>query len=181
MTWIIWIVAAPGVASQGCSPLGGGADQEHGELFCSELLVLREGKGITGMEREDLRPPSGLGLEQGAQAHLWPRWVCLARCDSVLRAGARKDEPAQHLGGCFLSLLLISDLGFNPSTIWHFLSSGDPAVFFIYCFSFYPWYFWPSPLFLAVTCGCFKCHWMGGDVYISPVTLSLNGSKLDFD
>lgn len=48
MIWLIWIVAAPGVTSQGCSPLGGGTDQEHGELLSREQLEKgshRDGEG----------------------------------------------------------------------------------------------------------------------------------------
>lgn len=71
-------------------------------------------KGLTGMESQNWR--------HRAQ-HI---------CDPAGWDCGLRDEPDQHLGGCFLSLLLISDMGFNPSTIRHFLSSGDPAVFFMY-------------------------------------------------
>lgn len=89
------------------------------------------------MESEDWRPPQDWGRE--------PRHICdpgecvwpgVTVCSGPPRAGARKDEAAQHLGGCFLSLLLISDMGFNPSTVQCFLSSGDPAVLYIYIFFF---------------------------------------------
>lgn len=129
MAWIIWLVAAPGVSSQ-----GGGSEQENGEQLCSELLALREGAHRDG-ER---------GLEAQSPAHLWPSWW-----DCGLR-----DEPAQHLGGCFLSLLLISDMGFNPSTIRHFLSSGDPAVFFMY------FLFLPALRLLAITAAPGSYLWL---------------------
>ena len=149
-TIIIWIIAAPGVTSQDCSPLAGGTGQENGKVAPQWAPASRghgqQRRSVMGMESEGLRPPSRLGhKEERSCAALSPgtsvtqasacgqAWL-RAQGQRLLHIGARKDEPAQYLRGYFLSLLLISDMRFNSNTMWHFLASGDPAVFFIYFF-----------------------------------------------
>lgn len=95
-TIIIWIIAAPGVISQDCSPLAGGTSQKNGKVVPqrppSSLGYGQQRRSVTGMESEDARPPSRLGHRRkvcaraSAQAHLWARWVRVARSNYMLKA-----------------------------------------------------------------------------------------------
>lgn len=125
-----------------------------------------------GTENEGTRPPSRVGhrkerscaaLNPGTavtQVSVSGQVRLRAQGQPVPRIGARKDEPAQYLRGCFLSLLLISDMRFNSNTIRHFLASGDPAVFFIYFFPSRPNAFghrccyWQLPVAALNATGC---------------------------
>lgn len=147
---IIWIIAAPGVISQDCSPLAGGTGQKNGKVVPQWAPPSRghgqQRRSIMGLESEGSRPPSRPGhREERLCAALSPStsmtqvsvfgqaWL-RAQGQSLPHIGARKDEPAQYLRGYFLSLLLISAMRFTSSTIRQFLASGDPAVFFLYFF-----------------------------------------------
>lgn len=105
-------------------PPGRSTDQENGELVLQGAPGSQK-RGVTGMESEDWRPPQDWGTGREPRHICDPGecvWPGVTVCSGPPRAGARKDGAAQHLGSCFLSLLLISGMGFNPSTIRHFLS-----------------------------------------------------------
>lgn len=95
-TIIIWIIAAPGVISQDCSPLAGGTSHKNGKVVPQRaphsLGQDQQRRSVMGMESEGSRPPSSLGHREGRLgAHLWPRWVRLARHDCVLKANWCKE------------------------------------------------------------------------------------------
>lgn len=103
MAWIIWIVAAPGVISQGCSPLGGALTRKMGSWFSRELLALRQG------ESQGWRVRTGGHLRTGAQAEspgtsvtqvsvFGQGWLC-AQGHPVLVQG-RMEQPST-LGAVF--------------------------------------------------------------------------------
>lgn len=103
MAWIIWIVAAPGVISQGCSPLGGALTRKMGSWFSRELLALRQG------ESQGWRVRTGGHLRTGAQAEspgtsvtqvsvFGQGWLC-AQGHPVLVRG-RMEQPST-LGAVF--------------------------------------------------------------------------------